>query len=178
MNQEELIKKLMDQVMQSLGNDAPKFDKKPESSPAPRSSAGSSTPSYPLSENMGDQIKSASGKVLSSFTLDKVLSGELKAEDFRIAPETLELQAQVAEASNRPQLANNMRRASELIAVPDDELLDAYNALRPYRKSKQELLDLADRLEKQYNCTESAQFIRDAANVYEKRGRLAREDDE
>lgn len=175
MNQEEFIKKLMDQVMLSLGNNAPKFEKTTESGSA--SSRSSKPLQYPLAESMADDIKSASGKVMSSFSLDQVLKGDLKPDDFRIAPETLELQAQVAEQHGRPQLANNMRRAAELIAVPDDELLAAYDALRPYRKSKQELLDLADRLEKNYGCTVSAAFIREAADVYEKRGRLAREED-
>ena len=35
------------------------------------------------------------------------------------------------------------KRQAELIAVPDDRLLEIYNALRPYRSTKQELLDIA-----------------------------------
>ena len=99
-------------------------------------------------------------------------SGELTAEDFRIAPETLEMQAQVAESVDRDSLARNMRRAAELIAVPDDQLLSIYNSLRPYRSTKAELYGIADELEKKYKCTVNAAFIREAADVYEKRGRL------
>ena len=86
------------------------------------------------------------------------------------------MQAQVAESVGRDTLARNMRRASELIAVPDDELLTIYNALRPYRSTKKELNDIADNLERQYACTVNAAFIREAADVYEKRGRLKRDE--
>lgn len=99
-------------------------------------------------------------------------SGELTAADFRIAPETLELQAQVAESADRDALARNLRRAAELIAVPDEEVLQVYNALRPYRSTKAELYAIADGLESNYGCRINAAFIREAADVYEKRGRL------
>jgi propanediol dehydratase small subunit len=65
-----------------------------------------------------------------------------------------------------------MRRAAELIAVPDDQLLIIYNSLRPYRSTKAELYGIADELEQKYKCTVNAAFIREAADVYEKRGRL------
>lgn len=68
-----------------------------------------------------------------------------------------------------------MRRAAELIKVPDDELLDVYNAMRPYRSTKAELYTIADKLEKDYGCVVNAKFIREAADVYEKRGRLKSE---
>ena len=102
-------------------------------------------------------------------------SGELTADDFRIAPETLEMQAQVAESVGRDTLARNMRRAAELIKVPDAELLEVYNALRPYRSTKAELYGIAKGLESEYGCTVNAAFIREAADVYEKRGRLKAE---
>ena len=175
MNQEDVIKKIMAEVMQRLNDDAP-TSTAPSAAPAASGSTVTAA-QYPLSDKIPERIKSVTGKVLSDFTLAKVLSGELTADDFRISPETLELQAQVADSVNRPQLAANMRRASELVKVPDEELLAAYDALRPYRKSKQELLDLADELETKYGCVQNAAFIREAAEVYEKRGRLKREDD-
>lgn len=206
MDQEQVVRQLMEKIMARLDQEAPVVETKNHSDNAfetgmkeqqaktqaaynANHSATSSSPSnisagstgkvtrdqYPLGETMPDKILSRSGRKLNEFTLDKVMSGDLKPEDFRIAPETLEMQAQVAEAANRPWLGNNMRRASELIAVPDEELLQAYDALRPYRKSKQELLDLADHLEKTYGCKVSADFIREAAEVYERRGRLRRE---
>ena len=171
MESEELIRQIMAEVMANLGNDQVTFAKKP----AVSTSGGIDKSSYPLGEKMPERIKSATGKALSDFSLGKVKSGDLKAEDFRVAPETLELQAQVADSVGRGSLARNMRRAAELIAVPDDELLEVYNALRPYRSTKQELYAIADGLEKNYGCVVNAAFIREAADVYEKRGRLKSE---
>ncbi len=37
----------------------------------------------------------------------------------------------------------NFERAAELTAVPDDRILEIYNALRPYRSTKEELLAIA-----------------------------------
>jgi propanediol dehydratase small subunit len=170
MDQEQLIRQIMAEVMANLGKDSVTFEKK-----APVAGGSIGREQYPLGEKMPDKVKSATGKVLSSFSLEKVKSGELTAEDFRIAPETLELQAQVADSVDRESLARNMRRAAELIAVPDDQLLSVYNAMRPYRSTKSELYGIADELETKYKCTVNAAFIREAADVYEKRGRLKAE---
>ena len=126
---------------------------------------------YPLAENMADKIATPTGKPFASLSYEKVISGELSAEDMRIAPETLEMQAQVAESVGREAFAGNLRRAAELIAVPDDRLLEIYNALRPYRSTKQELLDIAAELDG-YKATVAAGLVREAAEVYEKRDRL------
>lgn len=172
MESEELIRQIMAEVMANLGKDQVSFAKKPAANGA---SGQVDASNYPLGEKMPEKIRAATGKVLGDFSLDKVTSGQLTAEDFRIAPETLELQAQVAESVGRDTLARNMRRAAELIKVPDDELLSVYNALRPYRSTKAELYGIADKLESSYGCTVNAGFIREAADVYEKRGRLKAE---
>jgi propanediol dehydratase small subunit len=127
---------------------------------------------YPLSEKRRDLVKTATGKTLDEITLAAVMNGELTAEEIRITPQTLEYQAQIAESINRPQLAGNMRRAAELTGVPDTRILEIYNALRPYRSTKADLLAIADELEHQYGATVSANFVREAATVYEARGRL------
>ena len=170
MDQEQLIRQIMAEVMANLGKDGVAFQKK---SPAAGGAIGKEQ--YPLGEKMPEKVFSATGKKLSDFSLDKLKSGELTAEDFRIAPETLEMQAQVAESVDRDSLARNMRRAAELIAVPDDQLLSIYNSLRPYRSTKAELYGIADELETKYKCKVNAAFIREAADVYEKRGRLKAE---
>lgn len=82
------------------------------------------------------------------------------------------MQAQVAEDAGRSTLARNLRRAAELNPVPDDRLLEIYNALRPYRSTKAELYEIADELENQYGAKVSAGFVREAADVYDSRGRL------
>ncbi|CEG98564.1 diol dehydratase small subunit [Propionibacterium freudenreichii] len=173
MDSEELIRQIMGEVMANLNQDNVALDKLPAAAPSTTGAAHRvDKSSYPLGEKVPEQIKSASGRALSDFTFDKVKSGELTAKDFRIAPETLEMQAQVAESADRDALARNLRRAAELIQVPDEEVLDVYNALRPYRSTKAELYAIADGLETKYGCTINAAFIREAADVYEKRGRL------
>jgi propanediol dehydratase small subunit len=49
-----------------------------------------------------------------------------------------------------------------------------YDALRPYRRTKQELLDMADELQSKFQAKICADLVREAAEVYEKRGRLKR----
>lgn len=127
---------------------------------------------YPLSQKRPDLVKSATGLPFAEITLDKVAAGKLSFDDIRIRPETLEYQAQIAESSGRPHIANNLRRAAELTRIPDDRVLEIYVSLRPYRSTKQELMDIAEELESKYQAKICANFIREAAEVYEKRGRL------
>jgi propanediol dehydratase small subunit len=78
-----------------------------------------------------DLVTTPGGKPLTAITLEVVLSGEITADEIRISPRTLELQAQVAEAAGRAPLARALRRAAELTALPDDEIMATYEALRP-----------------------------------------------
>ena len=130
---------------------------------------------YPLGEKMGDQIFSPTGKRFSDMKIEQIYDGTLTAEDLRIAPETLEMQAQVSESAGNAAFATNLRRAAELIAVPDERLLEIYNALRPYRSTKAELIAIAEELENQYHAMTSAKLVREAADVYEKRDRLRKD---
>jgi propanediol dehydratase small subunit len=65
-----------------------------------------------------------------------------------------------------------MRRAGELTRVPDERMLQMYNALRPNRSTKAELLAMADELENQFQARVCANFVREAAAFYEARGVL------
>ncbi|KGH44915.1 MULTISPECIES: diol dehydratase small subunit [Modestobacter] len=129
---------------------------------------------YPLSVNRPELLRTPTGKPITALTMDAVLSGELSAEDLRIAPETLELQAQLADASNRPQLAMNFRRAAEMCAIPDAEVLGMYNALRPRASTADQLASMADRLEGTWSAPVCAALVREAAEVYARRDLLAR----
>lgn len=129
---------------------------------------------YPLATKRPDLVQSASGLHLAEITLDKVVGGEIKFEDIKTRPETLEYQAQIGESAGRPSLAANLRRAAEMTRIPDARVLEIYNALRPYRSTKQDLLDIAEELDSQYQATVCAALVREAAEVYERRGRLAR----
>ncbi|GAA0706755.1 diol dehydratase small subunit [Paraclostridium ghonii] len=130
---------------------------------------------YPLATKRADVIKTPTGKGLQEITLENVLNGEIKPEDVRISPETLEMQAQIAEGMNRDAIARNFRRAAELINFPDERIIEIYNALRPYRSTKEELLAIADEVENVYGAKVNAEFIREASEVYEKRKKLRQE---
>ena len=127
---------------------------------------------YPLGEKRPDLVRSATGLSIEEITLEKAASGKLTFDDVRIRPETLEYQAQIAESAGRPHLAKNLRRAAEMTRIPDARVLEIYNALRPYRSTKQELLDIASELENKYQAKICAGFVREATQVYEKRNRI------
>ncbi len=125
---------------------------------------------YPLMENGGEMLRAASGRGVEEITPEALAAGELTADDLRIRVETLRAQAEIAAAGGYPQLAANLRRAAELTALPNEELLRAYETLRPGRATAGELHALADRLEREYAATETAAFVREAAEVYAGRG--------
>lgn len=127
---------------------------------------------YPLAQKRKDLVKTVSGKGLDDITLDAVLNGKITPQDIRITANTLILQAEVAESVGRVQFARNLRRAAELTIVPDDRILEIYNAMRPRRSTKEDLLEIAKELEEKYNAKMNAQLIREAADVYERRGIL------
>ena len=128
------------------------------------------TPSYPLSEHARETITSRSGRPLRELTLEQVRAGALRSEDISIHPDTLRTQADIAEEAGFPQLAANLRRAAELALMPDEQVLALYEALRPYRLSHEGLLALATEVEQKWAARETARFIREAAEVYAKRG--------
>lgn len=127
---------------------------------------------YPLAAKRSELVKSASGLSLEDITLEKVAAGKISFDDIKIRPETLEYQAQIAESAGRPHLAGNLRRAAEMTRIPDQRVLEIYNSLRPYRCTKMELLEIASELETQYDARICASFVREAADIYEKRNRL------
>jgi propanediol dehydratase small subunit len=116
------------------------------------------------------KVCTLSGKDLDELTLERVLSGDLTAEDFRISRETLCCQADAAESAGYPHLALNLRRAAELTGVSNDEVFEIYNTLRPGRAQYTELIDTADRLEEEYDAPLTAALLREAAEVYRERG--------
>jgi len=117
-------------------------------------------------------VRALSGRPLEEITVEATLSGDLAAEDVRIHPDTLRHQAEVAAAHGNPQLAANLRRAAELTVVADEELLAMYEALRPRRSTREQLVSVADRLET-LGAPLCAALVREALEVYERRGLLA-----
>lgn len=128
---------------------------------------------YPLSTNRRDLLSTPTGKSIDDITMEAVVAGEVQAADLRITPDTLRLQAQIAEKDGRKQLGANLRRAAEMTAISDERVLEIYNALRPNASTKDELEAIAEELKSQYNAGFLAELVREAADVYERRDILA-----
>jgi propanediol dehydratase small subunit len=133
------------------------------------------TADYPLGSQRPDLVRTPGGLGLEELTLDALRSGRLDASEMRATAETLELQAQVALAAGRVQLAANLERAAELTGVPDEVILEVYTALRPHRSTADELERWAERLEREFQATKTAAYVREARAVYSKRNLLADE---
>lgn len=125
--------------------------------------------SYPLAAGARDHVRSASGKTVAEITLDAALSGGVGPRDVAISADTLRIQADFAERGGNRQLAENLRRAAELVAFEDDELLRFYDMLRPGRSSAAELDSLADGLAER-GARRSATLVREAREAYLRRG--------
>jgi len=117
-------------------------------------------------------VRTATGRTLDDLNIEAVRAGELTAEDFRISGETLRHQAEAAEAAGYWQVAENLRRAAELTGISNQEVFDIYDALRPGRRTYDDLIALADRLEEELAAPLTAAFVREAAEVYQERGFL------
>jgi propanediol dehydratase small subunit len=127
---------------------------------------------YPLGSQRPDLVTTPGGVPLAEVTLDAVRSGTIAADEIRATPATLSLQADVARAAGRSQLAANLERAAELAVVPDELLLEVYTALRPRRATAEELEGWAVQLES-HDAVKTAAFVREAAAAYAERGLLA-----
>lgn len=127
---------------------------------------------YPLYGKHRDLVTTPSGKNLDNITVDSVTDGQIKPEEFRITPNSLRLQGQIAGSAGRPAIQKNFQRAAELTKVPDERLLEMYNSLRPFRSTKQELLDIASELRTKYQANVCAAWFEEAADYYESRKKL------
>jgi len=127
---------------------------------------------YPLGTNRPDLAKTAAGVSVDDITLEAAREGRVLAPELSATPATLRLQAQVANARGRTQLAENLERAAELAAVPDGLLLEVYTALRPGRATASDLELWALRLE-EFEAEKTAAFVREASAAYAQRGLLA-----
>src|SRR5215813_13029308 len=114
---------------------------------------------YPLGVRRPELVATPAGTPLEEVTLDAAREGRITGAEIRATPETLRLQADVARAAGRSQLAQNLDRAAELAAIPDDELLEIYTALRPRRSTAAELETWAERLDG-WGAPRTAAFVR------------------
>ncbi|MDD3339583.1 MAG: diol dehydratase small subunit [Lachnospiraceae bacterium] len=127
---------------------------------------------YPLGQYEADSITSKTGKKLDQLTMDEVLKGNVTADDIKISKEMLGRQGEVCMDNDNPAMAANMQRASELVDVPDEVILNMYNKMRPNRSTKAELVFMAQELLEKYHAPHCAKLVLEAADIYEKRGIL------
>ncbi len=127
---------------------------------------------YPIGARRPDLVTTPAGIPLQQVTIAAAREGRLDPDDLRATAETLARQAAVSRAAGRRQLADNLERAAELTAVPDDELLEIYTALRPGRSTPTALERWAVRLE-ELGAVATAGFVREAAAACAERGLLA-----
>ncbi len=123
-------------------------------------------PRYPLFETYADQLKTPTGVPFEEITLEALLADKIGMEDLRVTRQALEMQAAIAEQAGRPQLADNLRRAAELVNVPEGDILAIYDLLRPGRGDRARLRQVALDLETRYAAIRCARLIRDAADAY------------
>jgi propanediol dehydratase small subunit len=119
---------------------------------------------YPLGRRRPELVRTPAGTPLAELTLAAARDGSISPDELRATAGTLRRQADVARATGRVQLADNLERAAELTALPDGELLEIYSALRPGRSTPAELERWAQRLEAA-GAARTAAFVREAAAV-------------
>ena len=125
---------------------------------------------YPLSEKKPEIIKTLSGKKLCDINLDGIQRGAIVFDDGRVHPDTLLYQAEIAESVGLVQIANNLRRAAELVRLSDEQVLNIYNLLRPGRSTRTELEKVVQDLKSNYQALCVAKFIEEAIEIMENSG--------
>lgn len=127
---------------------------------------------FPLGEHHRDEISTITGVPVSDLSIERVQSGVVAPGDVSISAETLVLQADFARAAGFDQVAANLERAAEMTRIPNVELLDIYEALRPGRSTYYKLLSLSQRINSMYDAELTGEYIREAADVYRDTGLL------
>ena len=129
------------------------------------------TADYPLADTQPGRIAGKRGVKLEDISLEALMAGKVVMADLQITPKSLQNQGEIAADANRPTLALNFGRAAELVDVPQELIMSTYELLRPGRaKAKQELVERALLLREKFSASAIADFILEAADIYEKRG--------
>ena len=132
---------------------------------------------FPLGRHARNSISTQSGRPLSDLTLDQVLGGSVLPQDVSINAETLKTQAEFAREAGYDQVAENLARAAEMTRIPNEELLEIYESLRPGRSTYYQLLSISQRIASMYDAELTSAYIREAADVYRDTGLLKMDED-
>ena len=132
---------------------------------------------FPLGKHHRDEISTQSGRPLEDLTLEQVLRGSVSPADVSINADTLMLQAGFARDAGFDQVADNLARAAEMTRIPNDELLEIYESLRPGRSTYYQLLSISQRIASMYDAELTGAYIREAADAYRDTGLLKTDGD-
>ncbi len=132
---------------------------------------------YPLGDHHRGDIAAKSGRALGGFGVDEITAGGAGPDDLSISAETLELQARFAREAGYPEVAANLTRAAEMTRIPNTEILEIYEALRPGRSTYYQLLSLSQRIASQYGAEYTGAYVREAAEAYRDTGLLKMDGD-
>ncbi len=131
---------------------------------------------FPLGGDGRDGIAAKSGRLLGEMTLDSVAGGGASPDDVTASAETLLLQARFAREAGYSEVAANLTRAAEMTRIPDEDLLEIYESLRPGRSTYYQLLSLSQQVASRYGAEHTGAYIREAADAYRETGLLKMED--
>lgn len=143
--------------------------------PPKEKTGGYKASDYPLMRQHRDQVISSSGKQMDEITVEAISSGEIGLKDVCISKNVLLRQAEIAENAGKTQLAQNFRRAAELVEIPSDTVFQIYHSLQPYQSTKDQLDQLAKTLKQKYGAELCAELVQEAKRAYEARGFLLQE---
>ncbi len=127
---------------------------------------------FPLGEHHREEITTQSGRPLTDLTLDQVLGGDISPKDVSVNAQTLDVQAEFARRAGYDQVAENLARAAEMTRIPNGELLEIYESLRPGRSTYYQLLSISQRIASMYEAELTGAYIREAADAYRDTGLL------
>ncbi len=131
---------------------------------------------FPLGQHHRETVTTKSGRPLSELDLERVLKGDVVPEDVSVSAGTLVLQAWFARDAGYAEVAANLARAAEMTRIPNDEILEIYEALRPGRSTYYQLLSMSQRIASMYEAEHTGAYIREAADVYRDTGLLKVDD--
>ncbi len=132
---------------------------------------------FPLGQHHSDEIATKSGRPLSELDLQRVLGGDLSPDDVSISDKTLEMQAEFARQAGYHEVAENLARAAEMARMPNDQILEIYEALRPGRSTYYQLLSLSQQIISMYGAEHTGAYVREAAEAYRDTGLLKMDDE-
>ncbi len=127
---------------------------------------------FPLGRHHRDEIATKSGRPLADLDLERILGGQVSPDDVSVSDKTLELQAKFASEAGYREVAENLARAAEMARIPNDQILEIYEALRPGRSTYYQLLSLSQQITSMYGAELTGAYIREAADVYRDTGLL------